>query len=185
MNKDYLDANLEVLSKLNCLNRIYKEVLLEIINCLKKGNKILFMGNGGSASDSNHIVGEFIAKFKIERESLPAISLTTNEAIITAVSNDSSFDYVFSRQIESLGKENDIVIGLSTSGKSINIINGLNKAKEKNLKTILITGNTIIKDYDYTINIPSNETSIIQNMYMIILHMICMDVERYFYENRN
>ncbi len=185
MDKDYLNENISVLSQISKIEDKYLELKNLVINCFNNGHKLLFAGNGGSASDANHIACEFVSRFKLERNSLPAIALSSNEALLTAIPNDYSFDCVFSRQLEGLGNEGDIFIGITTSGKSKNVLKCFEVAKKKNIKTVLITGNNITYDCDCIINIPSNDTSIIQNVYMVLFHMLCHDVEGSAYENRN
>lgn len=148
---------------------------VEIICCaFRAGNKIFFCGNGGSASDSNHLACEFISKFKKTRKSFPSISLCANNSIMTAISNDFSFDDVFKRQIEGLGQKNDVLIGISTSGKSKNVLNALNFAKNKGLKTIFLTGEEKTHfDFDLEINTPSKATEQIQEMHIALGHIIC------------
>ncbi len=185
MNKEYIENNKEAVSKMFLLEDVYSKVKEELIECLKNGNKIIMAGNGGSAADVNHIVCEFVSRLELERKPLKAISLSSNESTFTAISNDYSFEEIYSKQLEALGDAADVFIGITTSGKSKNIINCLDVAKKKNIKTILITGSNKVNKFDYEINIPSLNTSVIQNMYMIFLHMLCMDIERYFYENRD
>jgi D-sedoheptulose 7-phosphate isomerase len=110
-------------------DRIF-EVFSEIARRIKEGRKLLLCGNGGSAADCQHIAAEFVGRFKLERRALPAIALTTDTSILTAVSNDYSFDRVFERQVEALGEEGDVLIGISTSGNSKNVINAVLKAKD-------------------------------------------------------
>ena len=119
---------------------IIKRIANEAIKTLKTGGKIVLFGNGGSAADAQHIAGELIGKFKLERESLPAIALTTNTSIITAVANDIGFEEVFSRQVQGIVTNKDLVIGISTSGESINVIKGVLAAKKKGAKTVALTG---------------------------------------------
>ena len=145
---------------------------------LLMGNKILLCGNGGSASDCNHIAAEFISKFQKERKSLSAISLCANNSIITAIGNDYSFENIFSRQIEGLGNKNDILIAISTSGKSKNILKAIEQAKQQNLKIIFLTGeNESNLDVDVEINAPSKVTCEIQEMHIAISHIICEMIE--------
>ena len=149
-----------------------------ILAALKSKNKILLCGNGGSASDSNHLAAEFISKFKKERKSLPAISLSANNSIITAIANDYSFENVFSRQIEGLADKNDILIGISTSGKSKNILKAFKQAKKQGVKTIFLTGkNKSGADVDLEINAPSEITAEIQEMHIALGHIIVELVE--------
>ena len=159
-----------------------KENIEKFANMIKEAflnnNKILFCGNGGSASDSNHLACEFVSKFQKERKALNAISLVTNNSIITAISNDYSFDDVFSRQIEATGKKGDILIAISTSGKSKNILKAINQAKKQGLKTIFLTGEIKTNnDVELEINVPSIITCEIQEMHIALGHIVCEMVE--------
>jgi len=152
-----------------------------IVNCLKKGNKVVLFGNGGSAADAQHVAAEFIGRFKINRKSLPAIALTSNSSTITAISNDFSFDLVFSRQCESLISKGDVVIGISTSGNSLNIKKGISISKKKGAITIGLLGNkggSIKKHVDIPIIVNSTSTPHIQEVHRIIYHIICEIVEK-------
>ena len=117
----------------------FKKFLDFVIKTLKKGNKIILFGNGGSASDAQHIAAELVVKYKKKRKSIPAISLTTDTSALTAIGNDFSFNEIFSRQIESIGKPGDIAIGITSSGKSKNVINALKLAKKKKLISVILT----------------------------------------------
>ena len=155
--------------------------LSNIVNCLKNGNKIILFGNGGSAADAQHIASEFIGRFQKERKSYPAISLTSDSSVITSLSNDYSFDSIFSRQCESLVNLDDVVIAISTSGNSKNIVKGLETAKERGAKIISLLGNSggIIKNYsDLTIIVDSDVTAHIQEVHRVIYHTICNFVEK-------
>lgn len=159
------------------------KIVNDITNCFRDGNKIIIFGNGGSAADSQHFAAEFIGRFCVERRSLPAISLTTDTSNLTAIGNDYSFDDVFSRQCESLVNVGDIVIGISTSGKSRNIIKALQTAKAKGSQTIGILGNQggeIKNIVDTSIIVPSKSTPRIQEAHRLILHIICDMVEKQF-----
>jgi len=153
----------------------------EIVKCIKKGNKIIIFGNGGSAADAQHIAAELIGRFQRERESLPAISLTTDSSIITSLANDYSFDIVFSRQCESLVSKGDVVLGISTSGNSKNVENGIITSRKKGATTIGLIGGDggIIKNIvDISIEIPSKSTARIQEVHRIVYHIICDLVEK-------
>ena len=148
---------------------------------LKKGNKILICGNGGSASDSQHFSSELIGRFEKKRKSLAAISLSTDTSAITSISNDFSFEDIFSRQIEGIGMKDDVLITISTSGKSKNILKAISKAKEKKMNTIGILGRdggNAIKDVSYSINVNSQRTARIQEMHSLIIHIICALIEK-------
>jgi D-sedoheptulose 7-phosphate isomerase len=148
----------------------------KIKNCLTSGNKVFFFGNGGSASDAQHLAAEFVVRYYKQRKPLAAIALTTDTSIITAHGNDYSFDTIFDRQIEALAKPNDIAIGLSTSGNSGNVINGLKTAKRAGCITIAFTGQQggqLLDVADECICVPSGETARIQEGHIIIGHWLC------------
>ena len=152
-----------------------------IVKCFKKGNKIVLFGNGGSAADAQHVAAEFIGRFKINRKSLPAIDLTSNLSIITAISNDFSFDSVFSRQCESLISKGDVVIGISTSGNSLNVKKGINTSKKNGAVTIGLLGNnggSIKKCVDIPLIVNSTSTPHIQEVHRTICHIVCEIVEK-------
>ncbi len=158
-------------------------VVDEIVTCFKNGGKILLFGNGGSAADSQHMAAEFIGRFQKERRSLPAIALTTDSSILTALGNDYSFDIIFARQIEGLGKKGDVALGISTSGNSKNVIEGIRKAKELGLRTITLTGcdgGKLAPLSDINLNVSSKVTARIQESHLCIYHTICELVERQF-----
>tara|TARA_Y100001958_G_C20987710_1_gene376410 strand:+ start:132 stop:689 length:558 start_codon:yes stop_codon:yes gene_type:complete len=154
-----------------------------IFDCLNKGNKLMICGNGGSAADAQHIAAEFSGRFVKERKPLNAIALTTDTSAITAISNDYSFDDIFSRQIEAIGSANDILLGISTSGNSKNVINAVKKAKEHKILTCCLIGNNggeLLKLSDNSIVIKSNNTARIQEMHILIGHILCDLIDSYF-----
>jgi D-sedoheptulose 7-phosphate isomerase len=157
-----------------------------IKNAFVSGNKLLIFGNGGSAADAQHIAAEFVNRFLIERPPLSAIALTTDTSIITSIGNDYDFSQVFSRQIRALGEKGDIAWGITTSGNSKNIINGIEAAKEMGLLTIGLTGNDggiCGRLVDLHLNVPSEETPLIQEVHITVGHVICKVVEmKMFYE---
>ena len=158
-----------------------------VVNAIKNGNKVIFCGNGGSAADSQHLAAELIGKFYFNRQSLPAVSLTVNTSIITAIGNDFGFDKVFARQLEGIGKTGDVLIGLSTSGNSGNVVEAFKIAKKIGIKTVAFTGENggILKDFaDILINVPSNDTPRIQEAHILIGHIICELVEKEFVNNQ-
>lgn len=151
-----------------------------ILNALSNGNKLLLCGNGGSAADSQHIAAEFIARFRLERKSLPAISLTTDTSILTAIANDYAFEKVFSRQIEGLGVKGDILIGISTSGNSKNVLEAVKQAKSQGLHTIGFTGmngGALKSICDLCFSAMSTTTSHVQEIHITSLHAISEVVE--------
>jgi len=152
-----------------------------ITKCLKKGNKVVLFGNGGSAADAQHIAAELVGKFNLKRKSLPAIALTSNSSTITALSNDFSFETVFSRQCESLISKGDVSIGISTSGNSVNVKKAIITSKKMGAITIGLLGNKggQIKKYtDIPIIVDSSSTPLIQEIHRIIYHIICEIVEK-------
>lgn len=155
-------------------------VVQTMMESMRNGHKLLIFGNGGSAADSQHIAAEFVSKFNMDRNALPAIALTTDTSILTSVSNDYSFKNIFSRQIEALGREGDVALGISTSGNSPNVINGIKKGKEMGMKTVGFTGQDggELKDVvDYCFRVPSNSTPRIQEVHITIAHSICGIIE--------
>lgn len=155
----------------------------KITNALKNEKKILIFGNGGSAADAQHVAAEFINRFKKERIPLPAIALTTDTSILTAISNDYSFDEIFSKQVQALCNKGDIVIGISTSGNSPNVIRALIAAKEKGGFTVSFIGGKSCKMSeisDMTIAVKSTDTPRIQEVQIFIFHILCEMVEKNF-----
>lgn len=149
---------------------------LRVRTALEKGRKILICGNGGSAADSQHMAAEFVGRFVKERQSLPALALTVDTSLLTAVGNDYGFDCVFSRQVEGLGQEGDVLIAISTSGNSANVVKAVKTAKEKGIYVIALTGENggiLAKESDLFLAVPSQVTARIQEMHIMIIHMIC------------
>jgi D-sedoheptulose 7-phosphate isomerase len=155
--------------------------IIEVIKqCLEKGNKILIFGNGGSSSDSQHLAAEFVNRFRIERPPLPAISLAADSAVITSIGNDYDFSEVFSKQIRAIGQPGDVAWGLSTSGKSLNVIKGLEAARKNGLTTIGFSGKDggeMIRVCDYLLSVPSTNTARIQEVHITAGHVICEMVD--------
>ncbi|XRO77017.1 D-sedoheptulose 7-phosphate isomerase [Methanocaldococcus sp. 10A] len=158
-----------------------KKAIEIILEALKNGNKILICGNGGSAADAQHFAAEIVGRFKLERKGFPAIALTTDTSILTAIGNDYGFEKIFERQVEALGKKGDVLIGISTSGNSENVIRAVNKAKEMGIYTIglLGKGGGKLKDIvDLALIVPSDNTPRIQECHLTIYHVICEEVEK-------
>jgi len=152
-----------------------------ILECFNNGGKVILFGNGGSASDAQHIAAEFIGRFQKDRAALPAISLTTNTSIITALANDFGYEIIFSRQLEALGKKDDVAIGISTSGKAKNVNLAIKQAKKMGLKTIALTGangTELAKLADLSLVVPSTITARIQEAHITIAHIICELAEK-------
>lgn len=175
--KDVLLESIQVKEELlrTGIGRII-EIAQATIDCMKRNGKVILFGNGGSASDSQHIAAEFVGRFKKERAALAAIALTTNSSVVTALANDYGFETIFSRQIEALGQKNDIAIGISTSGKAKNVIAGIKQAKKMGIKTVILSGGDggeIAKLSDFSLIVPSSVTARIQEAHITIGHIIC------------
>lgn len=160
----------------------------KIIECVDAENKIVIFGNGGSAADAQHFAAELIGRFKIERKSLPAIALTTDTSIITAIGNDYGFDHVFERQCNGLVKKNDIVLAISTSGKSKNVIEGINASRKKGALVVGLLGNDggAIKNLcDISLTVPSKSTPRIQEVHRLVMHILCELVDNHYQKINN
>jgi D-sedoheptulose 7-phosphate isomerase len=155
-----------------------------IVNSFRNGNRVYFCGNGGSAADAQHLAAEFSGRFYTDRKALPAEALHCNTSYLTAVANDYSFEVIYSRMIDGIGKKGDVLVGLSTSGNSANIVKALEAAKKKEMITIGFTGasgGNMKALSDYLINVPSTDTPRIQECHILVGHIICQLVElKYF-----
>jgi D-sedoheptulose 7-phosphate isomerase len=159
------------------------EIANLIIEALKNKGKVILFGNGGSASDSQHIAAEFIGRFKKDRTALAAIALTTNTSVLTSLANDYGYEVVFAKQIEALGEKNDVAVGISTSGKAKNVAYAIRQAKKMGLKTVALTGGDggdLAKLADLSLVVPSLVTARIQEAHITIGHIICELVEEAF-----
>jgi len=166
------------------LQRSVEASIEAIVSAFRSGNKVLFCGNGGSAADAQHLAAEFSGRFYIDREALPAEALHVNTSYLTAVANDYSFDVIYSRLVNGIGKKGDVLIALSTSGNSVNIIKALEAAREKGMITIGFTGKTggKMKELcDHLVNIPSRDTPRIQESHILLGHIICQLVEEKYF----
>ncbi|MDR1707235.1 D-sedoheptulose-7-phosphate isomerase [Dysgonomonas sp.] len=171
--KEAVLSNHKVLKSIN-------DAALMVVNAYKLNAKTLIAGNGGSAADAQHIAGEFVSRFYFDRPGIPSISLSTDTSIITAIGNDYGFDKLFARQVQALGNEGDVFIGITTSGNSENIIQALHSCKEQGLKSIILTGESggKVSDLcDICIKIPSKVTPRIQEVHILVGHIICCIVE--------
>ena len=186
--KQIISSSIEVKNQI-----ISNELLIHTIEkcvdvitaAFRQGNKLLFCGNGGSAADAQHLAAEFSGRFYIDREALPAEALHCNSSYITAVGNDYGYDHIYSRLIKGIGKKGDILVGLTTSGNSKNIINAFEEAHSKGIITIGFTGESggsIRSLCDYLINIPSSDTPRIQESHIMVGHIICQLVEEQLFQ---
>ena len=172
--------NLEIISQGPYVTEICRAIEL-VSSCFSSGGKLLVFGNGGSSADAQHICAEFVGRFACERRALPAISLSSNQAVLTAWSNDYSFDTVFSRQIEAIGRPGDVAWGISTSGNSPNVVEALKVSRALGLCTIGLTGKDggrMAPWCDVLMAVPLTETPRIQEVHVVTYHAICAGVER-------
>lgn len=159
------------------------QAVVAIVDCLRSGGKVMACGNGGSAADAQHFAAELIGRFERERQELAAIALTTDTSILTAVGNDYSYDEVFSKQVRGLGKKGDILLGISTSGNSKNVVKAIEAAKKIGLNIIALTGNgggkiaSLLDTNDIHLCVPSNRTARIQETHLVLLHGLCDGVD--------
>lgn len=170
------------------LNSALEAATKACITCLQGGGKILLAGNGGSAADAQHIAGEFVSRFAFDRPGLPAIALTVDTSILTAIGNDYGYEKLFTRQVQALGNKGDVFIGYSTSGKSPNIISAFAEARAKGLVCIGLTGNRggPMRDLcDYLLEVPSSDTPKIQEGHLVLGHILCGLVEQAIFKPAN
>ena len=180
--KEYLDECSHNID--NMKSHLYLDIeksIKYIKNSINSGGKIIFFGNGGSASDSQHLCAEFVGRYKKDRSPLAAISLNTDTSILTAVANDMGYEKVFERQVEALAKKEDVIFAISTSGSSKNVINAVVAGKKKGVKIIALTGkkdSELSNLSDVSIKVPSDKVNHIQEMHIIIGHFICEIIEK-------
>lgn len=184
MIKKEFQEHLEVAQEtLKLLESSIEEVAHLLISTLKQQKKILICGNGGSAGDAQHFSAEMTGRYKVERKGLASIALNTDTSALTAIGNDYGFDFVFSRQVEALANEGDVLFAISTSGNSTNVINALKVAKTKKCIRIGLSGKgggEMRKDCDYHLIIPSDNTPRIQEMHILIIHLLCQKLDEAF-----
>ena len=177
---NYLNESLKIAEYQKKIKDQIIEISSGMQESLDNGGKIIICGNGGSAADAQHIAAELVVRFKENRESIPAIALTTDTSILTSIGNDLGFKFIFSRQLESIGKDTDFLILISTSGKSENILECMKEAKKIGMKTLSLIGNDsslLDNDSDYIISIPSDVTGVIQQAHITIGQLFCMILE--------
>jgi D-sedoheptulose 7-phosphate isomerase len=177
--EDYLAASYDVLQAFIRDKTLHKSVLEfseVIVSSFSSGGKLLIAGNGGSAADAQHMAGEFVSRLFFEHEPLPAIALTTDTSVLTAIGNDYGYEQVFERQVRALGRSGDIFLGISTSGKSPNILRAFDAARKKGLVTLGLTGagtGPMDELCDNIFHAPAQDTALIQQVHIIAIHLIC------------
>ena len=175
-----INEHLKVITALQSMESEVTRTAVLIVSCLQCGGKVLLMGNGGSAADAQHIAAELVVRYMKNRKALPAIALTTDSSILTATGNDFGFEQLFARQVEALARPGDLVVGISTSGESENVVQALRLAKERSVETIGLTGEKegrISRLADQTIQVPSTVTARIQEAHILIGHYWCQHIE--------
>jgi len=180
MLDSYIKEHIMVANEMVKFSTKIEEISKVIYDAVKSRKKILICGNGGSAADAQHFAAELVGRYKKERTAIPAIALTTDTSILTAIANDYGYEEVFARQIEALGEKDDVLVIISTSGNSKNLIKAAEKAKEKGLKSIGLLGKgggTVKKMCNLEITVPSENTPRIQEMHGMIIHIICESIE--------
>jgi D-sedoheptulose 7-phosphate isomerase len=182
-----LQANRAVIERIELnLTPMIAEMAILLIDTFKCGGKLMVMGNGGSAADSQHFAAEIVSRFRMERPGLPAIALSTDTSILTAIGNDYGFDVVFRRQVEALALPGDVVAGISTSGNSVNVKMALDLARQKGCRTIALLGRdggSIKGSCDLALVVPSDDTPRIQEGHITIIHIVCDLVEKAMFGN--
>jgi D-sedoheptulose 7-phosphate isomerase len=181
---DSINLKQSILESHATLQSISKAIDL-VESVFEENGKIMLAGNGGSAADAQHIAAEFVGRFQIERPGLAAISLCTDPSIVTGVANDYGYEIVFARQIDALGKPGDLFIGITTSGRSKNILNAIKYSRQRRMKTIVLCGEhaDFEDDVDVTIKVPASVTARIQECHIMIGHIICSIVEKQIFKN--
>lgn len=179
--KDIIRESIKVKEAvLNTMAKDIKAAAEMIATSLKKGGKVILFGNGGSAADAQHIAAELVGRFKLERQALAALALTTNTSVLTSIANDYGYEEIFSRQLEGIAADNDVAVGISTSGNARNVITGLLEAKKMGLRTVALTGSgggELATIADIALTVPSDNTPRIQESHITIGHIICEIVE--------
>jgi D-sedoheptulose 7-phosphate isomerase len=178
----YLNRQASILEK--CYNQDFvasiNQLANSIVRCLRANNKILVAGNGGSAADAQHFAAELVGRYKVDRKALPAIAMTTDTSILTALSNDFGYASVFTRQLEALANHGDLFIGISTSGKSPSILNALDICEDLQVQSFMLTSEKCDLQSGNIIKVPSHETNHIQELHISIIHFICELVDENF-----
>lgn len=183
--QESIEAKMQLLQDERIVELI-EQVAKVSIEAYKNGKKILVCGNGGSASDAQHMTGELVGRYKMERAGIPAIALNANVAVMTAIGNDYDYGSIFAKQVKALGQEGDVLFAISTSGNSANTVLACQQAKEMGIKTVGLTGaggGRMMELCDYTIDVPSNNTPRVQEMHILIIHALCGIIERELYNS--
>jgi D-sedoheptulose 7-phosphate isomerase len=177
----YLSGTLDVIEKTKLLIPMIEKISEEFLAAITSSGTIFWCGNGGSASDAQHLAAELVGRFELNRSPMASIALTTDTSILTSIANDYSFEEIFSRQIEALGRPGDVIVGITTSGESLNVIDALRKGKGKGLRTVLFTSEKSKSEFefvDFVLKVPSSRTCHIQEAHIVIGQAICGRIEK-------
>jgi D-sedoheptulose 7-phosphate isomerase len=178
---DVIAEHLDIIRRLATLEDAFRQAAALLSRCLLRGNKVLWCGNGGSAADAQHLSAELVGRFRRPRGAVPSIALTTDTSILTAIANDIGFEQVFERQVEALCQQGDVVVGISTSGNSINVCSALRRARQLDAFTIAMTGvsgGQVAHYADVCLHVPSTDTARIQEAHTLLGHMFCECLDR-------
>ncbi len=173
--------NVAGFTEIQTLAPVIEKIALICIDAIRNNRKVMFCGNGGSAADSQHLAAELVGRYKMNRPAMNAIALTTDSSILTAIGNDYGYDTIFERQVEGLGQKGDVLVGISTSGNSKNVLRAFEMARKKGVSTVAFTGKSggrMKETADICVNVPSDVTNHIQEMHIAVGHLICGLVER-------
>lgn len=190
--KSIFDASINAKQEANeILNAPITNAINKMVEALKKGNKILSCGNGGSAADAQHFAAELVCRFERERPALAAIALTVDTSALTAISNDYHFDEIFARQIDALAKPDDILLAISTSGFSPNVVRAIEQAQQQKMNVVALTGRDggqvakLLNSNDIEIRVPSESTARIQEIHLLTIHCLCDQIDETLFPNKN
>jgi len=181
-----IDAKREIVNSNELLGQILRVARI-LTAALKAGGRVFFFGNGGSAADAQHLAAELVGRFMLERRALPAVALTVNSSVLTAIANDYTYDAVFARQLEALARTQDVAVGITTSGNSPNVVRALEAARKMGVHTVALTGargGQVLTAAEECIRVPSTVTSRIQEAHILIGHMLCEYVERTLFDDK-
>ena len=183
--KEYIESEFDTIANnflaLKALSSDIEQVAILCVDAIKRGNKIMFCGNGGSAADSQHLAAELVGRYKMNRKAMAAIALTVDTSILTSLANDYGYELIFEKQVEGLGKPGDVFFGISTSGSSKNVVLAMERAKSMGLTTVAMTGDfdgRMNQEADYQIAVPSKITNNIQEMHIAVGHLLCGIIEQ-------
>jgi len=185
--REHFEASIAVKqASLDALLPVVADAAVQMVECLRSGGKILSCGNGGSAADAQHFSAELLNRFETERAPLPAVALTTDSSTLTSIANDYSYTQVFSKQVAALGARGDILLAISTSGNSANVLEAIRAAQSRSMRSVVLSGGdggriaTILADGDIEIRVPASRTARIQEVHLLVIHGLCAVIDQNF-----